>query len=182
MSTETGPKSSRRWWRWLVELAFLALVIFAVHAYQVRATAVGPAPPLVGIGLQGEPVDLAQLRGRTVLVYFWASWCPVCRVQQPVIRAVGEDWTVLSVAREDDISVDALREYVQKAGYEFPVLLDVDGSLGKRYGIKGVPTAFVVDPTGQIRFTEVGYTTTLGLRARLWLADRVPKLPTVKSP
>lgn len=180
MSTDSVPKKSRRRWRWVIEIGVLALVVFAVHAYQVRASAAGPAPPLTGVGLQGEPVDLAQFRERPVLVYFWASWCPICRVQQPVIKAVGEDWTVVSVAWQEDLSTDALRDYVQKAGFEFPVLEDVDGDLGKRYGIQGVPTAFVVDPAGQIRFVEVGYSTTLGLRARLWLADILARFSPAK--
>ncbi len=175
MSTDSIPKKPPRYKRWLIEIAILGLVIFAVHTYQVRATPVGLAPPLAGFDLQGEPVDLAQFRGRPVLVYVWASWCPVCRVQQPVIKAVAEDWAVLSVAWHENISTDALRDYVQKAGYAFPVLLDADGSLGKRYGIQGVQTAFVVDQNGQIRFAEVGYTTTLGLRARLWLADTLAR-------
>ena len=174
MSTEAIPKKSRRYRRWLIELTLLGLVVFAVHAYQTRATAIGNAPPLAGIGLQGEPVDLAQFRGRPVLVYFWSSWCPICRVQQSVIRAVAEDSAVLSVAWHEDMTADALREYAQKAGYDFPILRDVDGSLGERYGVRAVPTAFVIDPEGEIRFTEVGYTTTLGLRIRLWLADMLP--------
>lgn len=180
MSTESAPKKTRRRWRWLIEIGVLAVVIFAVHAYQVRATAAGPVPPLMGVGLQGEPVDLAQLNDRPVLVYFWASWCPICRAQQPVIRSVGEDWTVLSVAWQEDLSTAALRDYVQKAGFDFPVLQDLDGSLGKRFGIQGVPTAFVVDQAGEIRFVEVGYSTTLGLKARLWLADILASFSAAK--
>jgi peroxiredoxin len=175
MSTEAAPKKSHRYRRWLIELTLLGLVVFAIHAYQTRATPVGDAPPLAGIGLQGESVDLAQLRGRPVLVYFWSSWCPICRVQQSAIRAIAEDSAVLSVAWHEEISADALRDYAQQAGYTFPVLRDVDGSIGQRYGIQAVPTAFVIDPGGEIRFTEVGYTTTLGLRIRLWLADMLPR-------
>lgn len=163
------------WRRWLTELVLVVLVILGMHLYQTRTTATGPAPALNGLGLQHEPLDLAQLRGRTVLVHFWATWCPVCQAEADNIVAVARDWAVFSVALEDTPRA-AVQAYAHQAGFTFPVLQDVDGSLAAAYGVRGVPTSFVVDADGRIRFTEVGYTTTLGLRMRLWLADKLAGL------
>ena len=171
--SETQTHSRRpRWRRWLIEALVLLVALFGIHLYQTRDAARGTAPSLDGVGLNGETLSLEALRGQTVLVQFWATWCPVCRVQEGSIQAISEDWPVLSVALEDT-PPEALRAYMLKEGLNFPVLRDTDGTLGTRYGVRGTPTAFIVDPAGQIRFTEVGYTTGWGLRLRLWWADNV---------
>lgn len=168
---DTQPKSPR-WRRWLIEALILLAVLFGVHLYQTRDTITGPAPPLMGSGLTGEALSLEALRGQTVLVQFWATWCPVCRIQEDSIQVIAQDWPVLSVALEDT-PVEVLRAYMNKEGLRFPVLRDTDGTLAARYGVRGTPTAFIVDPAGRIRSTEVGYTTGWGLRLRLWWAATI---------
>lgn len=179
---QTKPVQPRvpRWRRWVLEALVLVAVVLGVHLYQTRDTVNGPAPPLAGTGLNGEALSLKQLHGRTVLVQFWATWCPVCRAQEGSIQAISEDWPVLSVALEDT-PVEALRAYMQKEGLDFPVLRDTDGALAARYGVRGTPTAFIVDPAGRIRFTEVGYTTGWGLRLRLWWAANMTSSASAES-
>jgi hypothetical protein len=63
-----------------------------------------------------------------------------------------------------------VRSYLGERGLDFPVLVDPDGRLAGRYGVRGVPTTLVIGPEGRIRSREVGYTTGLGLRLRLWMA------------
>lgn len=173
MSAPATPSPRpRRWTRWAIELLLVLVVVLAVHLYQTRSTASGAAPPLAGVGLHGEPLDLAALRGQTVLVQFWATWCPVCRVQEGSIQAIAQDWPVLSIALEDT-PPERLRAYLRDEGLSFPVIRDVDGALAARYGVRGTPTSFIVDAAGNIRFTEVGYTTGWGLRLRLWWAANV---------
>lgn len=180
MSDAQTKPTRPRWRRWLVEALVLIAVLFGVHLYQTRDTVSGPAPALAGAGLNGEALSLDALRGRTVLVQFWATWCPVCRMQEGSIQAISEDWPVLSVALEAT-PVEALRAYMQREGLNFPVLRDTDGALAARYGVRGTPTAFIVDPAGRIRFTEVGYTTGWGLRLRLWWAANVGSSQSAES-
>ncbi|MFN2309509.1 MAG: TlpA family protein disulfide reductase [Gammaproteobacteria bacterium] len=171
----TDPTSPpRRRWRWLGELAVVLAAVLAIHLYQTWDTATGVAPPLEGVDLSGRPLTLTELRGQPVLVHFWATWCPICRLEEDSIQAISQDWTVFSVALEDT-PVEALRAYRREAGLSFPTLRDVDGQLAARYGVRGVPTSIVVDANGNIRFTSVGYTTGLGLRLRLWLATTFPR-------
>ncbi len=157
--------------RWLRDALILLLVLVGVHLYQTRATATGMAPPLAGIDVRGEAVELAQLRGQTVLVHFWATWCPVCRAEEDNIAAIARDWAVIGVALEDTSAAE-LRSYMDKAGLPFPSLRDADGAMASAYGAAAVPTSFVVDPGGRISYTVVGYTTEIGLRLRLWLAAK----------
>ncbi|MEJ2509848.1 MAG: redoxin domain-containing protein, partial [Gammaproteobacteria bacterium] len=86
------------------------------------------------------------------------------------IASIAKDYRVITVAQQSG-SADAIRAYLHKHQVDFPVLADPDGSLSRRYGVRAVPASFVVGPRGRIRFVEVGYTTELGLRARLWWAQ-----------
>ena len=63
-----------------------------------------------------------------------------------------------------------ITRYMQEQKINFPVVNDTDGMPSGTWGVRGVPTSFIITPDGQIRFVEVGYTTGLGLRFRLWLA------------
>jgi thiol-disulfide isomerase/thioredoxin len=162
-----------RYRRWLRDVLVLVAVVAAVHVYQIRQAVTGLAPPLAGIDVRGQSVDLAALRGRPVLVHFWATWCPVCRAEQGSIAAIAQDWTVIGVALEDTPPAE-LQAYMDKAGLRFPTLRDAQGEWGYAYGVRVVPTSFVIDAAGHIRFTEVGYTTGPGLRLRMWLADIWP--------
>ncbi len=167
---DTQARQSR-YWRWLRDALLLAAVLFAVHLYQTRDAVVGRAPLLQGVDLDGTPRALADFHGRPVLVYFWATWCPVCRAEQGTIRSIAADYPVLSVALEDTAPA-ALRAYMEEHELDFAVLRDTDGELAQRYGVRGVPAFFVIDGAGMIRSTAAGYTTGPGLRLRLWWAGR----------
>ncbi len=170
--TPVDTQTSKRR-HWLRDAVLLMAVVWAVHVYQTRHAVVGSAPALAGIDVRGQSVDLATMRGRPVLVHFWATWCPVCRAEQGSIAAIARDWTVIGVALEDTPPAE-LKAYMDKAGFDFPTLRDAQGELAQRYGVRAVPTTFVIDAAGHIRFTEVGYTTGPGLRLRLWLTDTWP--------
>jgi len=163
--------AKRRWIRYLVEALVVLLVIAALRAYQTRNVVAGPAPVFDAVLLDGTPVSLAQLRGRPLLLHFWASWCPVCQVEQRSIQSISRDYTVLAVSI-DDMPPAKLVEWMEEQGVSYPVIADPSRALSERYGVNGVPTSIVIDTHGQIRFTEVGYTTEAGLRLRLWWAGR----------
>jgi len=150
-----------------IEVLLVLLVFFAARLYMQRGVVQGAAPPLAGKLLDGGRVDLADLRGRPVLVHFWATWCPVCRLELSSIDAIAKDYTVITVAQRSG-SAAHIRAYLKKHGVDFPVIADPDGVLSHRYGVQAVPASFVIGPRGRIRFVEVGYTTGFGLRARLW--------------
>jgi len=164
-----GKPDKRRWRRIAIEILVVLLILGAVRFYQMRDVTSGPAPDLAGESLDGRSVSLSAMAGQPVLVHFWATWCPVCRLEEDSIHAIAEDYPVITVSL-DTASPDEVQVYLDKQGLQFPVLHDPDGSIGSQYGVPGVPASFVVDGAGQIRFTEVGYTTGWGLRLRLWLA------------
>ena len=171
-SSETVDGKRRRWPRWLLELAIVVLAILLLQAWLTRDAPQGPAPEISGRLLDGTPVSLAALQGKPVLVHFWATWCPVCRLGKGGIDGLANDHRVLTVAI-DDAAAD-VRAYMKEAGVDFPVLHDHNGDIAREYAIRGVPTSFIIDAAGNIRFVETGYTTGVGLRLRLWWAGRRP--------
>ena len=139
--------------------------------WQTRDIAAGPAPELAGELLTGNPVTIASYQGQPLLVHFWAEWCPVCRAEESTINSLAEGYQVLTVATNSG-DADDVRKYMQENELSFPVLIDEDGLIAWQWGIRGVPSSFIIDRQGQIESIAVGYTTGIGLRLRMWMAKR----------
>jgi len=170
-ASQAISSKKRRWIRWVLEGVLLIAVLFAVHFYQTQGAVSGEAPEIRGQLLDGTPVSLEEFRGQPVLLQFWASWCPVCSLEQDSIDSIARDHAVLSIALEDT-SVDEIRRWMVKKAVSYRVMLDPSGHISRRFGVKGVPTSVIIDAGGEIRFVEVGYTTEIGLRLRLWWVGR----------
>ena len=150
-------------------LVFLG-VYLGVRAWLQRDMAEGP-PPVSEIELiDGKRVKLADYHGRPLLIYFWASWCGICGLQRGTVDDIARDWPVLTVAMQSG-GAQEIRAYLREHGLDWPVAADPDGRLAARFGLRGVPAFFVLDPRGRIVAHESGYTTEAGLRLRLWLAQ-----------
>lgn len=159
----------KRWLRWTVEGLLVLAVYLGIRAWQTRGAADGPAPELVATTIEGERIALSELADGPVMVHFWATWCGVCRAEEHNVRAVSEDHTVVTVATRSGSPAD-LAEYARDNGLEAPIVSDPTGQLAAAWGVSSLPTSFIVDPDGDIRHVEVGYTTEIGMRVRLWLA------------
>ena len=173
MATPGPQLRGRRWLRWGTELALFVLVVLALQWWQARDVPNGPAPGFTAPLADGGTVSLAEFRaahpGKAVGVYFWAEWCAICKAQQGNVEAVRADWPVLTVAMQSGAAT-AVAKVLKERGLDWPTAIDPNGSTAARYGLHGVPAFIVVDGQGRMRSVAVGYTTTLGLRLRLWWA------------
>jgi len=152
------------------EIGVAVLVLWAIRAYQHRDVANDVAPALAGTTLAGTQYTLANAAQRPVLVHFWATWCSICRLEQSSIDALARDVPVITVAMQSGAVADVQR-HLEEQGLSFAVINDPSGDLANRWGVRAVPASFVIDAGGRVRFVEIGYTTRLGLRTRMWLAD-----------
>ncbi|WP_370644118.1 peroxiredoxin family protein [Myxococcus sp. RHSTA-1-4] len=164
----------RRWWvRWGVDLVVLAVVVAAVAAWQARRLpgAGTPAPDFTLRTLSGETVSLESLRGKPVVLAFWAPWCGVCGMESSNISQLrslaGGSAHVVSVAVAYD-DEEAVRRFVTKHEVDYPVLLGDDG-VQSAFRVDTFPTVFFLSPEGRIQRAVVGYTTLAGLSWRLVL-------------
>ena len=172
-SSVSPPKASgarRRILRLAIEVLVVLAIILGIRAWQQQDVASGLAPPLAGVLLDGKGnFSLASKSGQPVLVHFWATWCPVCRAEQGSIEALAKDYPTITVAMQSG-AAETVSAHLNKEALSFPVLNDPDGTIAAQWGVRAVPASFVVDGAGRIRFVEVGYTTGVGLRLRLWWA------------
>ena len=171
MTNAAGSAPRKSKWRSIaIEVLLFIAIVAVIPAWQQRDMISGAAPALQGVTLAGQPYKLPAHPDHPVLVHFWATWCPVCRAEQGSITAIAHDNPdVISVAMQSG-KPDEVARYMHEQGIVFPAINDADGSISAAWGVHGVPASFIIAPDGQIRFVEVGYTTGLGLRLRLWLA------------
>jgi DsbE subfamily thiol:disulfide oxidoreductase len=142
-------------------LAIIVLLILSACQRESTSPQLGKqAPDFTLANLSGQSVRLMDLRGKVVLLNFWASWCPPCREEVPSLVKLnkamsGKDFRMLAVSIEQG-GVEAVEKYFRNAGIRLPALVDADGKVGKTFGITGVPETFIIDKQGVIRKKVVG--------------------------
>lgn len=153
----------------MLELVLLLGFLLALEAFLTRDAVSGKAPMFEGVTLNGEPFALANLRGQPAVVHFWATWCPVCKLEQGMIDSLAKDYPVITVAMQSGEAEEVLT-YIKEQEVDYPVINDPRGELSRRYGVSGVPASFVLNAAGEVKFVTRGYTSGPGMRVRLWLA------------
>jgi thiol-disulfide isomerase/thioredoxin len=128
-----------------------------------------PVPALELTDLQGKRVSLAEFRGKTLLVHFWATWCGVCRQEFGALNALqrnlGSNEMLLSVVADSDQRTHVER-FVREHRLEYPVLLGTQKVL-EDYKIEAFPTNYYVDGAGRLRDKTVGLSTRMSMGARM---------------
>lgn len=119
-----------------------------------------PAPALAGTTLDGTTLDLADLRGRPVVVNFWASWCTPCREEIPLFRerleALGpaDGLVIVGVLYKDDPA--AATTFAAEIGASWPTITDGDGSRAAAWRVVAPPQTYFVDAEGVLRAIQIG--------------------------
>lgn len=124
--------------------------------------------------LDGNPVSLSDYRGKAVLINFWATWCPPCLEEMPLIEkfSVWHEDQLVVLAINAGESEDTVRDFSDEHGFSFDILLDPTKSAAKQFFVYGYPTTMFFDDQGYIQSTHIGelnedllvnYLTTIGI-------------------
>ena len=137
----------------------LALALVACSGAQPAARLGSPAPDFSLPTADGGTVRLADLKGKPILINFWATWCPPCREEMPAMQELYEQYrerglVILAVDMEEDLR--PVRRWIDQGGYTFTFLLDSEGEQVKRYNIIASPTSYFVGRDGVIRDLKLG--------------------------
>jgi DsbE subfamily thiol:disulfide oxidoreductase len=189
---EPGPapprKGRRTLWKGLLVGIAVGIVALGVIEFRTRGTAgvqsIGVADYRAHVETRSEAapgfslpsldgsgsVSLASFRGNIVVLNFFASWCAPCRLEAPGLRTVSKDYAERDVRflgvdfRDNDAAGQA---FMDEFNLEYPAVSDAAGSLADDFGLYGMPTTFVIDVDGDIRYRFVGYVQEESLRGAL---------------
>ena len=120
-----------------------------------------PAPQFTLADMDEEQHSLDDLRGKVILLNFWATWCPPCRREMPSMERLyqklsGENFTVIAINQMED--PDHVFAYTGQLDVDptFTILYDTDSKVSNSFGVKGLPTTYLIDKQGNIRYRAIG--------------------------
>ncbi len=140
----------------LLALLLLPLLVNCENTFNPSSPAPqtgGEAPAFTLPILHGESISLSEYRGKLVLINFWATWCPPCVEEMPSMeklykRMKGKPFEILAISTIE--SESAVKEFVEKNGFSFSILLDKDGGVAEKYGVFSLPETYILDKDGKV--------------------------------
>ncbi|MFK5950965.1 MAG: protein disulfide oxidoreductase [Methylococcales bacterium] len=127
-------------------------------------------PPLISQQTLAGQSAMKMISHGPAIIYFWASWCGICKMMQQPISQVLTDYPIVTVAVKSG-NKQAVQNYLTKKRLNWNVVNDPLGSIAEKYQTRGVPSIFFLNKQGEIALTTTGYTSEIGLRLRLWLVS-----------
>jgi len=116
------------------------------------------------------PLQNISLNDKPIMIHFWSTWCPVCKIEAPNIQRVSKDHNVITIASQSGTD-EEIKEYLKENNVDFKFINDYDNSYTEKFNITVFPTTLIYDKNKNLVFSEVGYTSTLGLYLRMWWAS-----------
>jgi len=144
-----------------IYLAVLSTVVLVISpALAAESAFIGkPAPSFSLKTINGDGVTMESLKGKGVVLNFWATWCAPCKAEMPALEEAykkhgGSSFTVIGVNYQQE--TPAVKRYLKKSAVSFPIVMDTDGVLSKKYAVLGLPSAFFIDRNGIVVGSHVG--------------------------
>jgi len=120
--------------------------------------------------IYNKSIDMYKYKKEPLVLHFWATWCPTCKLEASNIEALSKKYNVISIAVNSGFN-EKIELFMKDHNLSYKVINDSNGALAKKFGIEAYPTTLIYDKNGELKFSEVGYSTTLGLQARIALSN-----------
>jgi len=127
--------------------------------FGIRNHDIGIAPDFTLQDIDGEKFTLNQSKGRWIFLHFWASWCGPCREEMPAIQRLAENiqddkFNIVMINTAED--EDTIFEFLAAINVELNSLMDADGQVTEVWKPRGLPTTFLINPKGEIKYQAIG--------------------------
>ena len=158
----SAPRSVMLWRLLFIGIPLLFLLFLGLRLYQTNTSeqrADGDAPPFTFTTFEGETMSLADLRGKGVVLNFWASWCDPCRAEAELLELTWQqekDRGIVFIGLDYLDQEPAAKAYLAEYQISYPNGPDLQSDAARRFGIKGVPETFFIDPEGKIAHMVIG--------------------------
>ncbi len=174
-SASDGRSSRGRVLSYLGQVALVVAIYVGISAWQTRThleSGAAAAPDFELRSLSGATVRLSELRDKSVVLHFWATWCGVCKMEisglKSLVKSLDPDQVLVSVVADADDEAQ-VRRFVQEHEIDYPVLL-ADEKILSQYRVTAFPTTYFLAPDGSIDSSTVGLSNRFAYRARLGCA------------
>lgn len=107
---------------------------------------------------------------KPTLIYFWATWCPICKLQSPTIEELSKNYQVITIASQSGTK-EEIQKYLDENNLSFNVVDDTYNDFAYRFNVKAYPTMLIYDKNKNLKFTDVGYTSSFNLKLKLWWSE-----------
>ncbi len=164
---------SKKYRKIILQIIIVIIAFSFIRFYQQQDTVKGTAPTFISKSINNKQISLTTNENNASLVHFWATWCGICALENSNIQNIIKDtnYNIINIAWQSG-SDEELIKYAKDNKLDINTIVnDKYGTLANAYGVGATPSSFIIDKEGNIKFIEIGYTTELGFRLRLWWAN-----------
>jgi thiol-disulfide isomerase/thioredoxin len=160
---------------WAKEIVLTLLLLFivsnAISYFRSPTLHDEKLPSITATLIDKQLFSTHDYKNKPLLIHFWATWCPTCRLEASAIQFLSQTYNVVTIAVKSG-SDEALNAYLKEHGLDFRVINDQDGRYAELFLVPAFPATFIYDKQNALSFTEIGYSSAWGLSLRMWWAGR----------
>ncbi len=151
----------------IITLILAFILVNAISYFKRPDLTFSQLPAMQLPTISGEQIDTKRYHDKPFVLHFWATWCPTCKLEISNFNALAKEVDVLTISVQSGGNQE-IKAFMKERDLHFPLVNDQQGILAKKFDIHAFPTTFIFDKEGKVAFSEVGYTSTWGIKLRLW--------------
>ena len=155
----------------IITLVLAFIFITVIGYFRKPELTFSTLPKLTIPMVNGQTFQTTAYHDKPLIIHFWATWCPTCKLEISNFNTLAKEYNLITIAVQSG-SNEALKKFMQERKLDFALINDRNGVLAKKFAINAYPTTFIFDRKGEVAFAEVGYTSTLGIKLRIWWLGR----------